>query len=106
MQLPTFADYVSFRAWKLDTSQSLPAAIDIARSHGLSCAAPHVFATGSNLVIGLDDLILKIFPPLLRRQFVSERTASWPANGGDSRYRRRRRARRLALPCDYPSARR
>jgi len=75
MQLPTFADYESFRAWKLDTSQSLPAAIDIARSHGLSCAAPHVFATGSNLVIGLDDLILKIFPPLLRRQFVSERTA-------------------------------
>ena len=76
MRLPAFADYESFRVWKLDTPQSLPAALDIARSHGLSCAAPHVFATGTNFVLGLDDrLILKIFPPLLRRQFVSERAA-------------------------------
>jgi hygromycin-B 7''-O-kinase len=76
VQLPTFNDYESFNAWRLDTPRSLPAAIDIARSHGLSCAAPHVFVTGSNFVIGLDDrLILKIFPPLLRRQFVSERAA-------------------------------
>jgi hygromycin-B 7''-O-kinase len=76
MQLPSFNDYESFNAWRLDTPRSLPAAIDIARSHGLSCAAPHVFVTGSNFVIGLDDrLILKIFPPLLRRQFVSERAA-------------------------------
>src|SRR5262249_12238644 len=37
---------------------------------------PQVFGTGSNFVVGLDDrLILKIFPPLLRRQFVSERAA-------------------------------
>lgn len=75
MRLPDFADYESFNAWRLDTAQSLPAALDIARSHGLSCATPHVFVTGSNLVVGLDDLILKIFPPLLRRQFVSERAA-------------------------------
>jgi hygromycin-B 7''-O-kinase len=74
MRLPAFADYESFRVWKLDTPQSLPAALDIARSHGLSCAAPHVFATGTNFVVGLDDrLILKIFPPLLRRQYVAER---------------------------------
>ena len=38
------------------------------------CAAPHVFSTGTNLVVGLDErLILKIFPPMLRAQFVSER---------------------------------
>ena len=34
----------------------------------------HLFSTGTNLVVALDDrLILKIFPPLLRHQFVSER---------------------------------
>ena len=33
-------------------------------------------ATGTNLVVALDDhLILKIFPPMLRSQFVSERGA-------------------------------
>jgi hygromycin-B 7''-O-kinase len=33
-----------------------------------------VFATGTNLVVGLGEhLILKIFPPLLRAQFVAER---------------------------------
>src|ERR1019366_7934235 len=54
--------------------QCLPAALDIARSHGLPCADPHVFATGSNLVVALDDaLVLKVFPPLLRHQFASER---------------------------------
>jgi hypothetical protein len=36
----------------------------------------HLFSTGTNLVVALDDrLVLKIFPPLLRRQFVSERIA-------------------------------
>jgi hygromycin-B 7''-O-kinase len=76
MRLPAFADYESFRVWRNDAAKSLPAAIDIARSHGLPCAAPHVFVTGSNFVVGLDERrILKIFPPLLRRQFVSERAA-------------------------------
>jgi len=76
MQLPVFTDYEGFHAWRTDTAKSLPAAIDIARSHGLPCTNPYCFATGTNLVVGLDDrLILKIFPPLLRRQFVSERAA-------------------------------
>lgn len=76
MQLPVFTDYEAFHAWRIDASHSLPAALDIARSHGLSCKKPHLFAAGTNLVVGLDDrLILKIFPPLLRRQFVSERAA-------------------------------
>jgi hygromycin-B 7''-O-kinase len=72
--LPTFTDAETFRAWRADPSRWLPIAIDIARSHGLSPTAPHVFATGTNLVVALDDrYILKIFPPLLRAQFVSER---------------------------------
>ncbi|MEY9180191.1 hygromycin-B 7''-O-kinase [Bradyrhizobium sp. USDA 326] len=73
-QLPHLADAASFRAFRSAPSQWLPIALDIARSHGLDAGAPHVFATGTNLVVGLGEtLILKIFPPLLRAQFVSER---------------------------------
>jgi hygromycin-B 7''-O-kinase len=72
--LPTFADYEPFRIWRADPAQWLPVARDIARSHGLACAAPHAFATGTNVVMALDEkLILKIFPPFLRSKFVSER---------------------------------
>ncbi|KRQ97483.1 phosphotransferase [Bradyrhizobium jicamae] len=74
--LPAFTDYESFSPWRADAAQWLPIAHDIARGHGLACTAPHVFATGTNLVLALDEnLILKIFPPLLRDQFVSERGA-------------------------------
>jgi len=49
-------------------------AFDIARDQGLACTAPQIFATGTNLVVGLDGpFILKIFPPMHRAQFVSER---------------------------------
>ena len=38
--------------------------------------AASIFGTGTNLVVALDDgLILKVFPPLLRHQFVSERVS-------------------------------
>jgi hygromycin-B 7''-O-kinase len=71
---PRLASFQDFRAWRADPSQWLPMALDIARSHGLPCSEPHVFCTGTNLVVGLDGhLILKIFPPMLRSQFVSER---------------------------------
>jgi hygromycin-B 7''-O-kinase len=74
--LPRLANIEAFRAWRADASQCLPAALDIARSHGLPHGAPHLFSTGTNLVVALDDrLILKVFPPLLRGQFVSERLA-------------------------------
>ncbi|PDT67341.1 phosphotransferase [Bradyrhizobium ottawaense] len=72
--LPAFTDSESFRAFRSASSQWLPIALDIARSHDLDISAPHVFATGTNLVVGLGEtLILKIFPPLLHAQFVSER---------------------------------
>jgi hygromycin-B 7''-O-kinase len=72
--LPRLANIEAFRAWRADASQCLPAALDIARSHGLPHGDPQLFSTGTNLVVALDDrLILKIFPPLLRDQFVSER---------------------------------
>ncbi|UWU76699.1 aminoglycoside 3'-phosphotransferase/choline kinase family protein [Bradyrhizobium huanghuaihaiense] len=75
-KLPAFADVESFRAFRADPPQWLPIALGIARSHGLDVGAPHVFATGTNLVVGLGErLILKIFPPLLRSQFLSERSS-------------------------------
>ncbi|WP_431206120.1 aminoglycoside phosphotransferase family protein [Bradyrhizobium betae] len=74
LTLPHLTDAASFRAFRSDPLLWLPIALDIARSHGLDISAPHVFATGTNLVVGLSDkLILKIFPPMLRAQFVSER---------------------------------
>lgn len=76
MKLPHLADAESFRAFRSDSSRWLPIALDIARSHGLDVSAPQVFATGTNLVVGLGEkLILKIFPPHLRTQFVSERAS-------------------------------
>lgn len=72
--LPKLNNIEAFRAWRADPLQCLPAALDIARSHGLPHRNPHLFATGTNLVVALDDgLILKIFPPALRNQFISER---------------------------------
>lgn len=74
--LPIVKNIEAFQAWRGDPPQCLPAAIDIARSHGLPHTDPQLFATGTNLVVALDErLILKVFPPLLRHQFVSERAA-------------------------------
>ena len=71
--LPSFADHEAFRTFRAEPAQWLPIALDIACSHGLAGTAPHVFSTGTNLVIALDEkLILKIFPPFLRSQFISE----------------------------------
>jgi hygromycin-B 7''-O-kinase len=72
--LPKPANFEAYKIWRADTSQWLPVALDIAHGHGLSTASPHIFSTGTNLVIGLgDDLILKLFPPFFRDKFVSER---------------------------------
>jgi hygromycin-B 7''-O-kinase len=74
--LPNLASIRAYHAWRADLAHWLPIATDIARGHSLSCADPHVFSSGTNLVIGLDSRrVLKIFPPLLRHQFVSERAA-------------------------------
>ena len=71
---PALEDFAAFRAFRTDAAQWLPMARDIAQSHGVAWSDPVVFATGTNLVVGLGDrLILKIFPPLHRGQFVSER---------------------------------
>jgi hygromycin-B 7''-O-kinase len=72
--LPSVENIEPYQAWRADAAQCLQAALDIARSHGLPHGDPHLFATGTNLVVALDDKrVLKIFPPPLRHQFVSER---------------------------------
>ncbi|MET4230611.1 hypothetical protein ABIA85_003887 [Bradyrhizobium sp. LA6.10] len=89
MKLPHFADADSFLAFRSDPRQWLGIALDIARSHGLDISAPHVFATGTNLVVGLSEkLILKIFPPQLGAQFVSERGSLRPPSSADPGDRR------------------
>ena len=50
-----------FQAWRADPSRWLPAALDIARGHGLPHANPYPFLTGTNLVVGLDGLVLEDF---------------------------------------------
>ena len=73
--LPNLPNFETFKAWRADASRWLPAALDIARGHGLPHAHPHPFLTGTNLVVALDGLVLKIFPPILRAQFISERAS-------------------------------
>src|SRR6266478_6531412 len=74
--LPSLETIEAFRAWRAEASRCLPAALDIARSHALPNGDPHLFSTGTNLVVALDDrLVLKIFPPFLRHQFLSERVS-------------------------------
>ncbi|HEY0908668.1 MAG TPA: aminoglycoside 3'-phosphotransferase/choline kinase family protein, partial [Bradyrhizobium sp.] len=76
VSLPILPDVEAFRAWRAEPSNWLPAALDIARSEGLPHADPKPFLTGTNLVVALDDrLVLKIFPPVLCAQFVSERAS-------------------------------
>jgi hygromycin-B 7''-O-kinase len=74
--LPLLQTGQAFAGWRTDAARWVPAALDIARCHGLPADDPHIFATGTNLVLGLGpDLVLKIFPPALRSQFISERAA-------------------------------
>ena len=73
--LPNLPNSEAFKVWRADASRWLPAALDIARGHRLPHADPHPFPTGTNLVVGLDGLVLKIFPPMLRAQFISERAS-------------------------------
>ena len=67
-------DAQGLAALRREPARWLPVALDIARTHGLPVTDPHVFAGGTNLVVGLgDEIVLKIFPPLLRHQFEAER---------------------------------
>jgi hygromycin-B 7''-O-kinase len=74
--LPALTTADAFRAWRADRAQWLPAVTGIARDHALPCESIEAFSTGTNLVVALNDrLILKLFPPVFRSQFVSEHTS-------------------------------
>ncbi|MDB5515547.1 MAG: phosphotransferase [Tardiphaga sp.] len=74
--LPALTGAEAFRAWRADRAQWLPAVTAIARDHALPYDSVEAFSTGTNLVVALDDrLILKLFPPMFRSQFVSEHTS-------------------------------
>jgi hygromycin-B 7''-O-kinase len=74
LSLPNLTAFETFRAWRADQSQWLRIAADIARGHRIGSTELEPFSTGTNLVVALDErFILKLFPPMLRSQFISER---------------------------------
>jgi hygromycin-B 7''-O-kinase len=74
LAFPSIKGSEAFRRWRADPSNWLPLALDIARGHGIPCDEIEVFETGTNLVVGFGPgLVLKIYPPFLRRQFTVER---------------------------------
>ncbi len=76
IRLPGPITVEAFQALRADPSRWLPIAADIAREHSLPRSQPHVFSSGTNLVVALDPArVLKIYPPVLRHQFVSERAS-------------------------------
>ena len=79
LTLPGPMSFAEFEAFRENTALWLPAATDIARQHSLlkGGEGPLVpFAEGSNLVAALGSrYVLKIFPPMLRHQFVAERAS-------------------------------
>ncbi len=73
--LPPVENSAQLRRVRADEALWLPAAHDIALAHGHHAPRLVPFATGTNLVIALNErLILKIFPPFHRGKFLSERT--------------------------------
>lgn len=63
-----------FQIWRSNMRHWSPLVQLLARSEGISTSAMAPFKTGTNLVVDLDGKsIMKIFPPLYREQFVSER---------------------------------
>lgn len=74
--LPGPMSFEDLEVFRTNPSLWLPAALDIARGHSLNTTDVHVFPNGSNLVVGLGgERILKIYPPMLRHQFVAERAS-------------------------------
>ena len=71
---PVLADWQAFARWRAvpDNWRTLVGAI--ARAETIAAGEMTPFRTGTNLVVDLDGrAVLKLFPPLSRSQFVSER---------------------------------
>lgn len=79
---PGLMSFAEFEAFRGNAARWLPAATEIARQHSLlngldgGEGSIEPFAEGSNLVAALGSrYVLKIFPPMLRHQFVAERAS-------------------------------
>ncbi len=74
IKFPTITDRQAFANWRAKPENWRAHAKDIARSENISADTLAPYQTGTNLVVDLNgSLVLKLFPPLYRGQFVSER---------------------------------
>lgn len=72
--LPAVVTEAELDALLLEPQRWEPILAEIAAAHGLSRAELRAAGEGSNLVALLgDDLVIKLFPPILRHQYESER---------------------------------
>ncbi|WP_186418826.1 aminoglycoside 3'-phosphotransferase/choline kinase family protein [Bosea sp. CS1GBMeth4] len=72
---PIITDTQVFANWRAKPENWQAYIKDIARSENVSADALAPYQTGTNLVVDLNgSVVLKLFPPLYRNQFVSERT--------------------------------
>jgi hygromycin-B 7''-O-kinase len=76
MAFPIITDAQAFANWRAKPENWRAHVIDIARSKNIPVDTLAPYQTGTNLVVDLNgNFVLKLFPPLYRGQFVSERTA-------------------------------
>ena len=74
LELPVLAGAADFARWRSEPARWLPAVQAIARTGNVVTRVPTAFGTGTNLVVDLDGrAVLKLFPPIYRAQFASER---------------------------------
>jgi hypothetical protein len=75
-RLPRIANEAEFECWRSHPDRWVPLVTDISRGEGITASICSQFGNSTNLVVNLDDeLILKLFPPIYRMQFISERNA-------------------------------
>ncbi|RXT52420.1 phosphotransferase [Bosea sp. Tri-44] len=74
-KLPIISDKQAFANWRAQPENWRVHVSDIAKSENISADTLAPYQAGTNLVVDLNgSLVLKLFPPLHRGQFVSERT--------------------------------
>ena len=79
---PALANAEAFQSWRANPALWRSTVAEILRGHVLPSGAPEAFPTGTNLVVALDErVILKVFPPFYRSQFLSERASLQQLHG-------------------------
>src|SRR5689334_8758393 len=76
LAFPPPMSFEAYELFKADQANWLPIAVDIGAANGLPGTDVRVFSNGINLVVALDGgHVLKIYPPMLRHQFIAERAS-------------------------------